>query len=60
MIDVVRVAMIHGIDDLEEGGFNSGRVTSVCDVVVDQVVEAASGTIVEKGGGVVVEFDVLM
>jgi hypothetical protein len=60
MVDVVRVAMIHSIDDLEEDGFDTGRIPSVCEVVVDQVVEATPGAAIEERGGVVIELDILV
>ena len=60
MVDIVGVAMFHSIDDLKEGIFDTGGMPSVCEVVVDQVMEATSGTVIEEGGGVVIEFDVLV
>ena len=47
MIDVVGVAMFHSVNDLEEGGFDSGGIAGVCSVIVDHVVEAAPGAIIE-------------
>ena len=52
--------MIHGVDDLEEGGLDPRRVAGVCGVSVDQVVEASSGAIIEKGGSVLAKLDVLV
>jgi len=52
--------MIHGVDDLEEGGLDSRRIAGVCGVGVDKVVEASSGAVIEKGGRVLAELDVLV
>jgi len=52
--------MVHGVDDLEEGRLDSGRIAGVCGVGVDQVVEASSGTVIEKGGSVLAELNVLV
>ena len=60
MVDVVRVTMIYGIDDLEEGGLDSGAIAGVCEVVVDQVVKATSRAIIEEGRDVVAKFDVFV
>ena len=60
MVDKVRMTVIYSIDDLEEGGLDASRIASVRSVIVDHVVEAPSGAIIEDGGGVVAEFDVLV
>lgn len=60
MVDVVRVAMIHSIDNLEEGGPDARRISSVRGASVDHVVETTPRTIIEEGGSVIAEFDVLV
>ena len=60
MVDVVFVAMIHSIDDLEEDGLDARRITSVRRAVIDHVVEATPGAIIKEGSSVVAEFDVLV
>lgn len=60
MVDVVGVAIIHSIDDLEEDGLDASGIASVRSTTVDQVVETTSGAVIEEGGGVVAEFDVFV
>ena len=54
------MAMIHSVDNLEEGGLDFSRITSVYGVIVDKVVEATPRAVVENGGGIVAQFDVLV
>ena len=60
MVDAIRVAVIHSIDDLEEDGPDARRVASVRGVIVDHFVETTSRAIIEEGGSVIAEFDVLV
>ena len=60
MVDVVRMAVIHSIDDLEEGGPDARRIASVRGSIVDHIMEATSRAVIEEGGSVITELDVLV
>ena len=60
MVDVVGMAVFQPVDDLEEDGFDAGRVAGVCSVIVDQVVETTAGAVIEQRCSIVAELDVLV
>ena len=60
MVDVVRMAMIHSVDDLEEDGPDTRGIAGVRTAIANHVVEATPRAIIKEGGGVIVEFDVLV